>query len=504
MAPASRRPSNAAFGSVIAVVLLACGSVLVVGQLSPRAREVPSEVRGGPGSNAEGNPEAEEQAEEVEEKHEAFEAAVRSGTAGRELAVAAAPAAGWAGEQLVDAAADDWEPAIAADPRAPWVYLLTTRYGTTKPCPGNCPDPWIALEISSDGGATWTDGKPLCACKGGGQFDPIIEVVPGPGKAAGDVYSVYMSGYNVMFIKSTDHGAHWSAPVKTWGNVSWNDKPVIAMSDDGKDVYVSFNGPTGGDPYVAQSHDSGATWTQRKLVDSSRYYFAFDADVAADGTVYFAESSILYGGGGNKGTTPSASIDEHVFVSTDKGATFTDRLVASVQPGLACVAAGCTPDFYLGHTALTVDASGRVVLLYDGATTAGGLQTISAQSSTDKGAAWSSPVTLSATGNEATAPAVEATGTGDVRAWYYQTTGSNPDIWNVYYRRSTDGGATWSAAVRISDASSGASYKSAAGFLEIYGDYGEVAVTSAGKTIATWGEGTSYTGPGGVWFNREP
>jgi hypothetical protein len=41
----------------------------------------------------------------------------------------------------------------------------------------------------------------------------------------------------------------------------------------------------------------------------------------------------------------------------------------------------------------------------------------------------------------------------------------------------------------------------AAGFGEIYGDYGEMAVTSAGKTIAAWGEGYSYTGPGGTWFN---
>jgi hypothetical protein len=26
-------------------------------------------------------------------------------------------------------------------------------------------------------------------------------------------------------------------------------------------------------------------------------------------------------------------------------------------------------------------------------------------------------------------------------------------------------------------------------------------VTNAGKTIATWGEGFSYTGPGGTWLN---
>jgi len=503
MAPALRRPSSAAFYSLVSVVVLAVAAVVGV-QLGVGSHGIPGEARGG-GATTEVNPEAQEQNEAVQEHHAAFEAAVRAGKAGTVQPIANAPAAGWAGEKLVDATADDWEPAIAADPNQPYVYLLTTRYGSTKPCPGNCPTPYMALYVSSDGGATWSTGTPLCACKGSGQFDPIIEVVPAPtGQAAGNVYALYMNGFNVMFTKSTDHGAHWSAPVKTYGNVSWTDKPVIAMSDDGRDVYVSFNGPTGGDPYVAQSHDFGATWTQRKLVDSNRYYFAFDADVAADGTVYFAESSILYGGGGNKGTTPTGAIDEHVFVSTDKGATFIDRPVASVQPGLACVAAGCPPDFYLGHTALTVDASGRVVLLYDGATSAGGLQTISAQSSTNKGVSWSAAVTLSAPGNEADAPAVEAKGAGDIRAWYYQTTGPNPDAWNVYYRSSTDGGATWTSAVRISDASSGASYKSAAGFLEVYGDYGEIAITSAGKTIAIWAEGTSYNGPGGVWFNRQP
>jgi hypothetical protein len=416
------------------------------------------------------------------------------------VTILAAPAAGWAGEQLVDAAADDWEPAIAADPHASWVYLLTTRYGSTKPCPGNCPDPYIALEISSDGGATWTDGLPLCACKGGGQFDPIIEVVPNTGA----VYGVYMNGYNIVFVKSTNHGSTWTAPVGVYGKVSWNDKPILAVSDDGKDVYIAFNGPTGGDPWLAQSHDFGATWTQVKLVNSDRYMFAFDGDVAADGTVYFAESSILYGGGGNKGTTPTGTIDEHVFISTNKGASWTDKLVASVQPGLACVAAGCTPDFYLGHNALSVDAAGKIVLLYDGATTAGGPQSIYARTSSNKGGTWSAAVTLSAPGTEATSPAIEAGAANDFHAWYMQTTGLDPDVWNVYYRRSTDGGTTWSTAVRLSDASTGAAYKNANGFLEIYGDYGEMAITSAGKTIAIWGEGTSYTGPGGVWFNREP
>ena len=101
-------------------------------------------------------------------------------------------------------------------------------------------------------------------------------------------------------------------------------------------------------------------------------------------------------------------------------------------------------------------------------------------------------------------PAVESRGSGDVRAWYYQTSGGgNVDAWNVWYRTSTNGGSSWSAPVNISDAGGGAAYKTAAGFAEVYGDYGEIAITNAGKTIAIWGEGLSYTGPGGCWVNRQ-
>ena len=46
-------------------------------------------------------------------------------------------------------------------------------------------------------------------------------------------------------------------------------------------------------------------------------------------------------------------------------------------------------------------------------------------------------------------------------------------------------------------------YVRAHGFGEIYGDYGEAAITSSGATIAVWGEGYSYNGPGGTWFNLQ-
>jgi hypothetical protein len=107
-------------------------------------------------------------------------------------------------------------------------------------------------------------------------------------------------------------------------------------------------------------------------------------------------------------------------------------------------------------------------------------------------------------GEMATAPAMVARGVGDVRMSYFQTAGGgNIDEWNVWYRASSDGGRTWTRPVKISDASDGAAYKSSAGFEEPYGDYGELGITSAGETVAAWGEGAGYSGPGGVWVNRQ-
>ena len=490
-ASTARRVASVAVSAIVVLVLV---WAVVTATRSAAPADEEREARGG-GSEVE-----EELSEQTEERLEGLEEAAEQGirwqVRTRVAAAAAAPAPGWAGERVADPVGDDWEPAIAADPRAPFVYLLTTHFGD-KPCPGNCPVPHLSLHVSSDGGKSWAAQRPLCACKGSWQYDPVIEVAP----STGAVYAAYLNGFNVLFTSSIDHGVTWSAPVKTYGNVSWNDKPALAVSDDGRDVYISWNGPTGGDPWMAQSHDFGQTWTQQKLVASSRYFFAFDADVLHDGTVVFAQSDIDYSGPGG---APVGVVNHHVFVSRDSGATWEDHIVDTVAVGEPCIAEGCGPDFYIGHDAISADDAGNLVVLYDGAATDLGPQRIFARTSIDGGATWSGRVALSVAGENATSPAVESRGTGDVRAWYMQTSNhDDPDAWNVFYRSSSDGGISWSAPVVISDVTAGAAYKHADGFDEVYGDYGEIGITSTGKTIATWGEGLSWTGPGGVWFNRQ-
>ena len=98
-------------------------------------------------------------------------------------------------------------------------------------------------------------------------------------------------------------------------------------------------------------------------------------------------------------------------------------------------------------------------------------------------------------------PAVAAgPAAGDFRLIWQDTRGGGVSSWNSWQRRTTNGGATWSAAVKLSDLATGAPYKSAAGYAFPYGDYLEIAVDGWGRGHFIWGAGASYTGPGGTWY----
>src|SRR5215211_5773012 len=95
-----------------------------------------------------GAAEVEEEAEETEKRLEELEQAKAAGRFGAQIAATTTPATGWVGSRVMNSATDDWEPAVATDPAAPYVYMITTRYGTRE-CGSHCPTPFIAMTISS-------------------------------------------------------------------------------------------------------------------------------------------------------------------------------------------------------------------------------------------------------------------------------------------------------------------------------------------------------------------
>ena len=357
--------------------------------------------------------------------------------------------------------------------------------------------------MSKDGGKTWGKQKPLCKCKGAfGQFDPIIETVP----KTGDVYSVFLngdtkSGFSTVFIRSTDHGKTWTKPVHVYGKVKWTDKPEITMSRNGKDVYVAWNGPDYGDSYVGVSHDHGKTWAQHRVTHGKKYFYAYDATTLPDGTIVFSESGIVSGpDSGSAGT----NVWHYALISRNDGRTWTNVLVDKVKRGEKCVAKGCGPEYYLGQTSVASNGKGDLVFAYEGATTDHGPMQVYVRTSKDEGRKWSDRTALSVKGENATGPRVDMGPGGNARLWYMQTSGNdNPNAWNVWYQAARDVGSNWRKPVKLSNATSGPGYVTPKGFKEIYGDYGEIAVTNKGKTVAVWGEGFNYTGPGGTWIGLQ-
>jgi hypothetical protein len=461
------------------------------------------EGRGGPTAESAGEAEDEageeglagelaEQEEQARGREEALEQAREQGTLGLIEPLRANPAPGWVGERLWSDKADDWEPAVAGLPGSSRVYMLTTRYGG-KPACGDCPAPAIRLRRSSDGGEHWGRTRYLCRCRGSKhQYDPEIEMA-----ADGSLYAAWLDGFTpgVTFARSDDGGHNWTKPIDVDGHLRWSDKPIVAVSADGQDVYIAFNGPTAGDAHVAVSHDAGESFGQPVSVgQSSRYHFAGGEVVTPDGTVAFGQTAYRQNSNGN--------VRVLATTSSDGGQSWHNVKVDLMAKQPDCVAAGCPKDFYGPQAAMAGDADGNLVIVYNGATRREGPQRAYTRTSVDGGLTWSARTRISPKRADAAFPAAVGGDAGDFRVWFMDDRKGSDDRWNTWYRQSGDGGQTWSKALRISDATAGTAYVKRGGFLEPYGDYGELAIIEDGVTFAVWGEGLSYTGPGGTWFNR--
>jgi hypothetical protein len=389
-------------------------------------------------------------------------------------------AVGWAGEVQI-ANDDTWEPYVAADPSAPYVYALYNRYGIT--CQ-RCPNPQMQIRISSDGGQTWAPEKPICTCTGvAGQWDPVLATA-----SSGAVYGTWMNSNTIVFSKSTDHGVTWTTPLRVSGK-SWADKPWMGTSANGNDVYVAYESRS--QLFLTSSHNAGASWSTPVAVntDTSVYRYPNGFVVLANGTAVLSDSK--YSGGSVKTSGP---VEIEVSRTTNGGTSWSKVTVDNtVFTGVNFETSSTTT--------IAADAAGTLVVEYSGAITQGANNRVFTRRSTDGGLTWSARTEVGTGTANGSFPAIAAKASGDFRITYMD---NSTGAWNVWYRSSTNGGVSWSAPVRISDATSGAPYKNANGFTSYYGDYDGIAITNAGKSVTVSGQGASFsTGPGSIWFNRQ-
>ena len=316
-------------------------------------------------------------------KLRALAEARQAGTFGQAQEITGRAAPGWAGEQVVSGVRDDWEPAVAADPVDPFVYMLTTRFGDPKPCQGNCPIPHISLTSATTAGGR--GGRPVRSARARGRGSTTRS--SRSCRTPAHVYAVYLNGFNVVFVELGGPRRTWSAPVRRTGTCRGTTSRPSRRATTASHVYVSWNGPTGGDPWIAQSHDFGRTWTQTEARRLRPLLLRVRRRRAHDGTVVFAQSELHYSGPGGAAegvvhhhavhlARPRGTWQDHV-VRTGRARASRARRPAATRTSTSGTAA-CPP------TATTTWSS-----VYDGAPPTGRAAADLRRRSTDGGRTWS-------------------------------------------------------------------------------------------------------------------
>ena len=237
------------------------------------------------------------------------------------------------------------------------------------------------------------------------------------------------AGSNILFSRSTDGGATFSTPTNLSNASDYSFNPRIAINATGSvNVVWEYETADNTDIMFSHSSDAGVSFTppinlSNDPADSENEQIATDAT----GNIYVVwENDSL-----NLGVLFSRS--------TDGGATFSAPAVLSTN----------TSGSYSAQIAIGANGNLSVVWEDD----AQSASDVSFSHSSDHGATFSSPQSLSYhTGNSGSQQiAIDLTGNIDV-VWANETSGK----FDIFFTRSVDNGATFSTPIDVSNGSGNA------------------------------------------------
>ena len=390
---------------------------------------------------------------------------------------------------------DQWEPAIAAD-RFGHIYMLYAQYGGVPGCSA-CLSPTQVFQMSSDHGATWSTPRPFdIGAKG---WDSQLVVDPVDGRT---LWGAWLSKNksDIVVGKSSDFGATWTETIVDDTNAG-TDKPILAVR--GPNVYVAYDHTQ--TVWVSFTHNGGATWASVKANQTSGngtvgWSLPGGGTVAPNGDVHFAWAGYTQNGGAK------GPVTLYVGTSRDGGTTWSQKTIDVSGTPPDCSADLCGWAFLGAQMTMASDDRGTLYGLWNGSAqgTKEAPERTWFSKSTDGGRTWSpkADVSTAPQGIAHAFPAIVAGAAGDVRIAWMDARAPGGSLWNVYYRSSTNGGASWSTELDISSYVSGFAYIQPAGFEYPFGDYFELAIDEQGTTHAVFGEGLNYDSPGSIWYTR--
>ncbi len=402
---------------------------------------------------------------------------ITTNSAGSTLASALSPAV-YGGADVNVILPDGTYPHVTQSENMTWAHgnTVVSNYNDSR-TGGTC---YGGISWSTDGGATFAHASP----------DPICS---GHGTNYGDPIVVWNNVLNLWFAGDLATGCGgqgiglWTSPNgSTWtvGACAHN-----GSSDDRESMWVDNNpsSPHYGRMYISWNNfavgvgalsvvysDNGTTWTPATIDNSSTFYrdVQITGDLSGSGTVFVA--SMDEGGGG------LAQRTNHMFRSTDGGATWTNATVAppAYGPGRAISGyfalmfstiwrhEGWGEPAAVGNTVHLAWAQCGSATTCSGASDHGDIYY---SRSTDNGTTWSAPLKMNTDSGTAMQwqPSLAATANGAVYVgWYDQReVNSGNDLncspgnaaqpcYKRYGRLSLDNGATWQTDMPTGDVNS--------------------------------------------------
>ncbi|UCG70651.1 MAG: exo-alpha-sialidase [Thermoplasmata archaeon] len=282
--------------------------------------------------------------------------------------------------------------------------------------------------------------------KGDSPFSSNVEVSDDPGSSSqnepslgvapsGDLYVAWEDHRNgdwdIFFANSTDGGATWSSTDVMINTNTTNDQrlPSLAVGSNGV-IYVVWQDARNGsdlDIFFSRSSDGGATWLDPEIrvnIDTSGLTQS-KPDIAVDSNndIYVVWQDFR-----------SSDYDIYFAMSSDGGVSWTDPAVK--------VNADTSTTSQFDPT-IAVDTTGTIYVAWEDENETTFDYDIYFAKSTDDGATWTDPsvkVYADSTSKEQADPSIAVDSSQTIYIAWEDLRNDNSDI---FFAKSTDGGATW-------------------------------------------------------------